>query len=132
MTTPAASELPESIQVIVDAIGLAAALKLVTEYGGISFYVPQEIPPGHVLEHLLGREAATALAAAYQGEDLQIPRCLSYLVDRRNHNIREQYASGVSAARLARLYGITERWVRCIVAGWSNDDDRQGALFPLK
>lgn len=130
MSSSAVNFLPESLGPIVEAIGFAATLRLVERFGGVPVYIPQAIPPDHHLVVLLGRKEAGALADLYGGEDIAIPKCLRYLVDQRNQEIREKYTEGVSAPRLARDYDLTERWVRRIVSGWSSlIDERQGKLF---
>ncbi|MDO8414148.1 MAG: Mor transcription activator family protein [Gallionellaceae bacterium] len=119
---------PRSLQQIVDAIGMDAALVLVAHYGGIRLYVPLELKPGHPLIELLGEEAAQKLCRAFGGDEhFDIPLNTSGSRAERNRRIRERRCQGLSHSRLAREFKTTERNIRNILG--VEVDDRQGGLF---
>lgn len=64
---------------------------------------------------LLGEEKATILMRHYGGERVALARCHSALRDVRDREIIAKYDSGISAARLAIEYEMTERNVRNIL-----------------
>lgn len=110
--------LPQSIKDIADLLGLAAALALVKRYGGTYLKVPVGLKDGKVkgdLIALLGEEKALVFIRHYAGERVAIARCESSLRNARAIAIIAKYDSGVSAAKLAIEYGMTERNVRNIL-----------------
>jgi hypothetical protein len=116
--------LPETLQEIVQLIGMVATLKLVGKYGGTRLYVPKRVLTGHPLAALIGRKAADTLADYFGGEVLEIPRALSANVAQRNVAIKQEYRQ-LSQRQLALKYNLTERQVRNIVTGDQQDDQMQ-------
>ncbi len=124
-------ELPASLAEIIDAIGIAAALKLVERYGGTRVYVPSEetITVTHPLACAIGLEAARKLARVRGREYLDVPRCAAYVRAIRNAAIRDGLAEA-SAAELARQYCTTRRNIfRIAAAGDDASNDPQSDLF---
>jgi len=64
----------------------------------------------------------------YGGDELSTPRGARALRHVRNQTIIRRYCVGDSAAKIARDYRMTERWVYAIV-GHQDLDRRQGTLF---
>lgn len=112
------SDLPDSLQDVAQTIGLAAALRLVDAYGGLTrLYIPQAIPTDHHLVRTIGANAAQALCKVYGGDELRnIPRCTAAIRKVRDAEIRVRRSKGVAAARLALEYGLTERQIWTILA----------------
>lgn len=111
--------LPQSVKDIADLLGTAAALALVKAYGGV--YVKCPVAGGRDgktrrdLFAILGEEKANIFIRHYAGERVAVARCHSSLRDARDTEIITKYDSGVSAAKLALEYGMTERNVRNIL-----------------
>ena len=100
---------------IVSLIGERAALRLMEAWGGIRLHVPEHITPGHILSRRIGFDAARKLAEAFGGTQIPVPRGAHAIRERRNEEIRRRYAAGESAAKIAREFKMTERWVYQIV-----------------
>jgi len=121
------AHLPSSIQDMVAVIGLAAALVIVEERGGIRLCVPAQVRTDHWLMQKIGAEAFVRLVQVYAGEEIEIPKCDAALRALREHEI---VSSDESNARLARRYGYTERGIRKLKRRVRNaaPDDQQ-SLF---
>lgn len=120
--------LPPSLRELVDVIGLTAAQKLVSEFGGLRLTVPVKMPEDHPLAQLLGWDAARTLSHHYAHERLDVPKALSAIQAVRNLQMRKDHAAGVSARQLALREGLTERRVWEILAE-QPVDDRQSDMF---
>lgn len=120
--------LPPSLKELVDVIGLTAAQKLVSAYGGTRLVVPMKMPESHPLAQLLGLEAARKLSAHYAHERMDVPVALAAIRAVRDQTIRDEHREGVSARRLALRFQLTERRVWEILAG-APVDDRQTDMF---
>jgi hypothetical protein len=120
--------LPPSVQWLVKAVGLTAAMKLVKMHGGgTPIYIPMTAQLDHRLLYLIGMEAFAALVAEYGGDYLEIPRCDRALRVMTYRNIRREYAAGVPQNTLALKYGYTTRYIREIL---DNDEiNSQQQLF---
>lgn len=124
--------LPASVTELVDVVGMDAALAIVDARGGIAFYVPMTAQPGHWLATLIGMIALEKLAAYYQGDEIEVPRCAAALRAVREQQIAAEHAAGDSNATLARRYGYTERGIRKLrrrVEVEQERDELQGGLF---
>lgn len=104
--------LPESIQEMIDVIGLQATLLIVQERGGIRLCVPTKVSESNWLTQLIGKEAMSKLVEYYCGEEVEIPRCASAIKAAQDQKIFEKLKAGVSQAKLAREFGYTERGIR--------------------
>lgn len=121
--------LPPSMQWLVKAVGLTAAMKLVKSHGGgTPIYIPMTVQLDHRLLYLIGMEAYTALVAEYGGDYLEVPRCDRALRVLTYRNIRREYADGVSQNTLALKYEFTVRHIREIL-GADEMNERQAGLF---
>jgi len=117
--------LPESARQLADVVGLAAAVRLIEEFGGTRLYVPAA--RSERLAALIGAEAAAALRRRWGGDELRVP-----LVPRlQEAAVAALYREGWSAARLARRFLRTEKWVYDIVrrAEAQRHLQRNGDLF---
>lgn len=104
--------LPDSIQEMIEVIGLQATLLIVEERGGIRLCVPTKVKSDNWLTKLIGTEAMIKLVDYYCGEEVDIPRCASAIKAAQDQKIFEKLKSGVSQAKLAREFGYTERGIR--------------------
>ncbi len=117
--------LPYVVQDIANIIGLELTLRIVRAYAGTWVWVPERFKPDWALVPLIGHAAAVKLVEKYHGEKLDMPKCEEALRLMRNRLIVE---SAKTQAELAREYNLTERQIRNIQLG-ATDDDRQGGLF---
>lgn len=126
---PLACDLPESLAEVVEAIGLAATLKLIQRYGGVRIYVPQpeHITEEHDLARAIGLEAARQLASIWGGERLPVVRAAKAIRLARDRALRRDYQS-MSASQCALRYQLTERQLYEIV-GRPEEEERQAGLF---
>ena len=121
--------LPPSMQWLVKAVGLTAAMKLVKIYGGgTPIYIPKTVQLDHRLLYLIGMEAFTALVAEYGGDQLEVPRCDRALRALTYRKIRREYAEGASQNALALKYEYTVRYIREILED-DEMNERQAGLF---
>jgi len=72
--------------------------------------------PYNEMARIVGIRSAIELAAALGGSMLYFPKLESLKRMIRDKRIRDEY-TGTNCRQLAKKYGITERRVRCIVAG---------------
>lgn len=120
--------LPPILRQFAEIIGLANTAILVKHYGGTRLYVPKQFDPEHPIAKLIGHECAVKLTAAVGGnEHIDIPKGEIAIKAVRDVKIRNERASGVTQARLAIKYQLTERQIRNICG--PEDDDRQSFLF---
>ena len=104
-------DLPASLRELRDLIGINATLKLVESWGGIHLKVPGHYRDDHHLVRIIGQAATVKLVQHYGATPLYIPRAARLVQALRNIEIAERYDNNVSAERLAREYGISERQI---------------------
>jgi hypothetical protein len=126
--TPSRRGWPLALARLADAVGDAAALKLMAEFGGDKLYIPVKALDGHPITRAIGHAAAVALSFAYGGQQLEIPN------GRHLHSgkvrIAEALAAGAAGSHdLARATGVTARHVRRVKRALGARDGRQGELF---
>ncbi len=125
-----AHKLPDSVQDLVDLIGLTAALAIVEERGGIRLYVPTRVSRDHWLAKTIGPRAFGTLVDVYAGEEIDVPRCVDALRAVRELAIINDARAGLSQAQLARKYGYTERGIRKLMQRvGARDEPEQIGLF---
>ena len=115
------NEWPKSIRRFAEIVGKEAAIRVMLEYGGQTrIYVPQS-PQCTKFSQRVGQEAAKMLAKYFGGSFLtNIPHSKTIAVHLYNHNrniiIHARRAAGEKIEVLAKEYGLTERWVRNLLA----------------
>ena len=114
---PIAWRLPPTLREIHDLLGWQGTLTLVERYGGTHVHVPRRWRNDHELTALLGREPAARFIRHFAGVRLYIAKMDAVLRAARDAEIRKLYDSGVSAARLAQKYRLSERRVWSILKG---------------
>jgi hypothetical protein len=112
-----ATHFPESMQEIVQAIGVESMLKLAKDYGGSTVGIPtsRNLTRNHPVVRLLGEVKALALAKIVGGSRLIVPTCRSVNCAIRDAEILEQRENGKTVRWLSRTYGVTERQVMHIL-----------------
>lgn len=108
--------LPELVREMVQVMGEKATLVLIGELGGRRLCVPgfpqrRRSIRFERLEGLLGTEAARAYAERWGDIELQVPRCTSVILLRRNREIAAAYSAGTQASDLAAQFGLSERHI---------------------
>lgn len=103
--------LTRTMQPIIEAIGYDGALALVRYCGGCRVHLPKVIRANHLLVEYMGQELADALHRAIGPGTLEVPRCTTWLVARRNEEIEARNDGGESIDRLARRFGMTRRHI---------------------
>lgn len=135
-----ADSLPESVQNIVDVIGLADTEKLVKAVGGTRFKFGKgkhETARLKLLQQTIGTAQTEKLLAVFGGDVMYIPRCQLALQKLRNRRFRAAYAEltqqGVSKAmallQLCPEYGISQRTADGILKEREMAAVSQGKLF---
>ena len=94
-----------ALEQIREAIGDAAALKLIEARGGTTVFVPGEPRDGQILTEIVGLDAARELASRWGKEYLMVPLAIEWRIDM-------LLADGLSAPEVARRLGIHEDRVR--------------------
>lgn len=115
--------------------GFAAAIKIAAVKGGTVAYIPQprNLKPEHWLCAAIGSEDAIKIAKQFGGNEIEIP--LGPFGGNRGRVwriIRQAIKDGHSAAKAARLAGVTMRTVRRHKSGetaGNKENDGQGVLF---
>lgn len=106
--------LPGLLRDLAELVGLSPTLDVVRAYGGTRLYIPKKFMPDHPLVKVAGHEAAAKIVATYGGEHLDLPRGAAAIQAARHEQIRAERASGMTHAKLAVKFGLTERQVRTI------------------
>ncbi|WP_250972435.1 helix-turn-helix domain-containing protein [Agrobacterium rosae] len=110
MAISSVKNLPESLQDVADMIGISVALKLVAHFGGTEIKFPKKPADDHPILVALGKEDGKAVCELLAGDFIYIPH------GRPRRSVRadvlELERQGKSRAAIARLLGISQRWVR--------------------
>ena len=127
------SHLPESIQEIVDVIGLNATLLLVQERGGISMHVPTKAKEENWIAKLIGFDEMKKLVCVFAGETIHIARCAAAIKQAQHEEIFIKHIQrGISQSKLAREYGYDERSIQRLISKMKKQaefEQTQHALF---
>lgn len=111
-------------------IGQPAADAISKNFGGIEIYIPnpEAINDNHPLAIAVGMELARTLARDLGRGKLNIPQGIHSNANQTKQKILHLNKMGLSAPKIARQLGITERWVRYRLAELKLDQ-AQGDLF---
>lgn len=104
------SQLPHSLQSLIECIGLENAYRLTCAYGGRPKYIPKHRDRTRLAE-LLPADALDALIKRYAGIALEIPKADHFQRQLRNLQIQKESASGLSRSLLADKYGLSLRQI---------------------
>lgn len=134
------SMLPQQLQEIAEAIGLAATQRLVEELGGTTWPVAKGVRRLGQIRHaalveVIGEDAATIMAERWANVPLYIPKCDAAIRRLRDLEINRQYVQGCRegissntlVAELARSYKLSDRRIWEILK--QPDDCTTGDLF---
>lgn len=106
-----------------DVVGREATTLLCVTYGGIATYIPVAPQAEHPLGRLLGLRALEALCARYGGHSIVTPNGRRKAARKLIPVLRKQ---GMQAQEIALECGVTERYVRLVLA------EQQAASAPAQ
>ncbi|HGM5579973.1 TPA: Mor transcription activator family protein [Pseudomonas putida] len=104
------TQLPHSLQSLIECVGLENAYRLTCAYGGRPKYIPKHRDRTRLAE-LLPAAALDALIKRYAGVALEIPKADHFQRQLRNLQIQKESASGLSRSLLADKYGLSLRQI---------------------
>ncbi|MBK4988133.1 Mor transcription activator family protein [Pseudomonas sp. S36] len=104
------SQLPHSLQALIDCIGIDNAYQLTCAYGGRPKYIPKHRERTQLAD-VLPPAALDALIKRFAGVALEIPKADHFLRQLRNQQIQEESAKGLSRSLLANKYGLSLRQI---------------------
>ena len=96
---------------ILQVIGEEAAIDLVSQIGGATYYFPQE---GEKSEHVsINPDAWKAMCKHFAGW-VYVPNCKAEIIARRDEEIRAKYSNGVHIVDLVKEFNLSDRRIRYI------------------
>jgi hypothetical protein len=104
------SHLPQSLQVLVECLGVEQAYRLTCLYGGRPKYIPKHAGRTK-LARWLPRKALDALIERFAGAALEIPKPDHFDRQLRNQRIHADSLRGCSRTALADKYGLSLRQI---------------------
>jgi hypothetical protein len=104
------SQLPHSLQALIECIGLENAYHLTCAFGGRPKYIPKHRERTKLAD-VLPPEALDALIKRYAGMALEIPKPDHFQRQLRNQQIQKESADGLSRSLLADKYGLSLRQI---------------------
>lgn len=114
--------LPPTARLLARAIGMSATVRLLQARGGTQLHVPVDPSRAYVLPGVLSADEIAALARAFGGQRLDLPKLDKLLRQIRDAQIRADRAHR-SAAQVAREYGLTRRHVINITGATEAGED---------
>jgi len=104
------SQLPQSLQALIECIGIENAYQLTSAFGGRPKYIPKHRDRTKLAD-VLPAEALDALIKRFAGVALEIPKADHFVRQLRNQQIQKERASGFSRSLLANKYGLSLRQI---------------------
>ncbi|MBC7213361.1 MAG: transcriptional regulator, partial [Pseudomonas sp.] len=104
------TQLPQSLQALIECVGLDSAYRLTCVFGGRPKYIPKHRDRSKLAD-VLPAEALDALIERYAGLALEIPKPDHFQRQLRNQQIQKESASGLSRSLLANKYGLSLRQI---------------------
>lgn len=104
------SQLPQSLQALIECIGIENAYQLTCAFGGRPKYIPKHRDRTKLAD-VLPAEALDALIKRFAGVALEIPKADHFIRQLRNQQIQKESANGFSRSLLANKYGPSLRQI---------------------
>nr|WP_269807576.1 Mor transcription activator family protein [Pseudomonas sp. NMI795_08] len=104
------AQLPQSLQTLIDCIGLESAYRLTCAFGGRPKYIPKHRSRTKLAD-VLPPNALDALIKRFAGLALEIPKADHFQRQLRNQQIQKESANGLSRSLLADKYGLSLRQI---------------------
>lgn len=95
-------------------IGEDSAARLIAEKGGLTIFIPKQIPQSHFLIDIVGENAVELLIQEYSGLYVTIPKMLNN--SSKKSMIIELWKKGLSVKSIAEDVSVSDRYVRQVVA----------------
>ena len=109
----ALEDLPPTVQLLIEIMGLPATLVFVYSFGGEShFYIPKpsNMNADHRIVQAVGTPAANKLAAHFNGDFINnIPACKMALLQLRDQQVCQRYEQGEKPKSMYADYDVSER-----------------------
>ncbi|MDH0908016.1 helix-turn-helix domain-containing protein [Rhizobium pusense] len=113
MAISSVKNLPESLQDVAETVGIGVALKLIAHFGGTEIKFPKKPADDHPILVALGKEDGNAVCQLLAGDFIYIPHGRPRRSVRAD--VKELDRQGKKRAEIARMLGISQRWVREVV-----------------
>jgi len=107
--------LPDSIHELISVIDVPLTLVLIRARAGRQVSMPTDPKLSPWLVELLGIDAVTKLSAHYNGQKIDIPRCVAAMRAVRDQAIYADRQAGETLGALASKYDFTERGIRNVL-----------------
>lgn len=104
------TQLPHSLQALIECIGLENAYRLTCAFGGRPKYIPKHRSRTKLAD-VLPPEALDALIKRFAGMALEIPKADHFQRQLRNQQIQRESANGLSRSLLADKHGLSLRQI---------------------
>ncbi|MBF8747877.1 transcriptional regulator [Pseudomonas putida] len=104
------TQLPQSLQALIECVGIENAYALTCAFGGRPKYIPKHRTRTKLAD-ILPPEALDALIKRFAGVALEIPKPDHFLRRLRNLQIQKESADGLSRSLLAHKYGLSLRQI---------------------
>nr|WP_290444512.1 MULTISPECIES: Mor transcription activator family protein [unclassified Pseudomonas] len=104
------NQLPQSLQALIECIGLQNAYRLTSAFGGRPKYIPKHRDRTKLAD-VLPPQALDALIERFAGLALEIPKADHFQRQLRNQQIQKESADGLSRSLLADKYGLSLRQI---------------------
>jgi len=104
---------------LVGMLGRRKAMALMSSLAACNkgtMYVPSSPKPSHKLVRIIGLAAAECMAQLYGGRNITVPKCAALHISVRDAEITQMVADGIPQVEVARLFRMTGRNVRRVVA----------------
>lgn len=112
------------LQDLVELVGYGSAIELLRAWGGRRLKVPNEVHQDHALAFAIGMDAATKIAAAYGGTDLDLPAERNHLTQLRNDALAREFDEGATISWLSQHFGLSRRHVTSVLDRMGRDTER--------
>lgn len=109
--------MSQTLDSLVEVIGMQPAIELTRAFGGRIIYVPMTIETTHPITLTVGWNAAEQLAKHYGGSQLKVPAERNVLLQLRNECIVSRHTGPEKASinGLANEYGLDRAMIRKIL-----------------
>lgn len=103
--------LPDSIQELINLIGMNDTKSLLIVHGGQKKYIPLRYVKNHTINDGLSETSAKTLCQVFGGDTIELPKIDSLIRIERDIEIFLQSKNGVSRKTLSQEYGLTTRQI---------------------
>lgn len=116
--------LPESMKELHEFLSLSDIAFIVDKIGGIKVFIPETVKPDSFLATSIGMEKASALANAFRGEILYIPKAVTLKRIFTREMVFRLRKQGISSRSIALQLKISDRTVQKYIKLLSEQDNK--------